>query len=301
MNVLGLPLHPLVVHAVVILVPLGFAGMLAVMAVRRWRRSYGPLAVAALVLGAGAAWVAVEAGEDLAANMGVPSNHATWGKVTVYAAAAAAVLSMIWMIVDMLAARRARNEVESSQPAAHSAQAHPTHALPAPRNTTSEVVGWVSVLVAGFAVFATIQAGHSGAEAVWAEHPAPAATAEKADNDAMTEKAETPDNAGSDVSTPAQPAAPAATPSPSETAMGSGLPHYIMQDVQSHSSAESCWSAIDGKVYDLTQWAAKHPGGEKAIHKICGTDGTDIFNGKHGNSEKILKLLPKFQIGVLDN
>ena len=55
-----------------------------------------------------------------------------------------------------------------------------------------------------------------------------------------------------------------------------------MEAVAQHSSKESCWSVIDGKVYDLTSWISKHPGGAGSILRICGVDGTAAFNSQHG-------------------
>ena len=64
-TVLGLPVHPLVVHAVVVLVPLSAAGVVAISLVPRWRERYGVLVLllstAALVM----VPVATRSGESL--------------------------------------------------------------------------------------------------------------------------------------------------------------------------------------------------------------------------------------------
>lgn len=72
-------------------------------------------------------------------------------------------------------------------------------------------------------------------------------------------------------------------------------------DVASHNSRTSCWSSINGSVYDLTSWIPKHPGGEQRILSICGIDGSAKFNGQHGKSSKIAGILAGFKIGVLAN
>lgn len=69
-------------------------------------------------------------------------------------------------------------------------------------------------------------------------------------------------------------------------------------DVAAHASRESCWSIIDGNVYDLTSWIPQHPGGEGAILKICGTDGSAAYNGKHGGASKQAAILIGFKVGV---
>ncbi len=87
MEVFGLPLHPLVVHAVVVLVPLASLGSLLVIASGRVRDRYGWLTVAFAVAAAGAAIVAKLAGEALAASLGVESlvaTHRMWGELVPY-------------------------------------------------------------------------------------------------------------------------------------------------------------------------------------------------------------------------
>lgn len=46
-----LPFHPLVVHAVVVLLPMSALGLLLLLVVRRWRRAYAWLAVGGVVVG----------------------------------------------------------------------------------------------------------------------------------------------------------------------------------------------------------------------------------------------------------
>jgi len=72
-----------------------------------------------------------------------------------------------------------------------------------------------------------------------------------------------------------------------------------MAVIAQHDSRTSCWSAINGSVYDLTSWIQKHPGGEQAILQLCGTDGSAKFNGQHGGQAKQATVLAGFKIGVL--
>lgn len=69
--------------------------------------------------------------------------------------------------------------------------------------------------------------------------------------------------------------------------------------VASHNSRTSCWSSINGSVYDLTSWIPKHPGGEQAILGLCGVDGSSKFNRKHGGDASKEKILFGFKIGAL--
>jgi len=77
--------------------------------------------------------------------------------------------------------------------------------------------------------------------------------------------------------------------------------YYTIEEVNKNNSKESCWTVIRGKVYDLTQWIDKHPGGADKILSICGKDGTQVFIQKHGGKEKPEKILKEFEIGILKN
>lgn len=69
--------------------------------------------------------------------------------------------------------------------------------------------------------------------------------------------------------------------------------------VAQHNSRTSCWTSINGSVYDLTSWIPKHPGGEGAILQLCGTDGSAKFNRQHGGDSAKESVLAGFRVGVL--
>ena len=87
------------------------------------------------------------------------------------------------------------------------------------------------------------------------------------------------------------------TPSPSTTTPGT----YTMAQVAQHNSGGSCWTAINGNVYDVTSWIGQHPGGSGAILSLCGIDGSAAFNGQHGGQGRPAQELASFQIGTLSN
>lgn len=74
---------------------------------------------------------------------------------------------------------------------------------------------------------------------------------------------------------------------------------FTMLEVALHADATSCYSVVNGAVYDLTNWITKHPGGQQAIKGLCGKDGTSAFTGKHGGQQKPETTLAGFKIGVL--
>jgi len=90
--------------------------------------------------------------------------------------------------------------------------------------------------------------------------------------------------------------APVTTPTPTPTPTPSGI---SLTQIAQHGSRSSCWSAINGGVYDLTSWIPNHPGGEQAIMSLCGIDGSNGYNGQHGGSSKTARILGGFKIGTL--
>lgn len=88
------------------------------------------------------------------------------------------------------------------------------------------------------------------------------------------------------------------TPMDGDTAAPEGL-ILTMADVEMNDSEESCWSVIDGQVYDLTDWISKHPGGASRIIQLCGTDGTSLFQGQHVGSSGPESTLEGYLLGPL--
>lgn len=80
---------------------------------------------------------------------------------------------------------------------------------------------------------------------------------------------------------------------------GQILSGYTAEQIATHSGSSSCWSIIDGKVYDFTDWVWKHPGGEKSILRICGKDGSMMFHEQHGAGKRMQDVFVKYLIGEL--
>jgi hypothetical protein len=105
--------------------------------------------------------------------------------------------------------------------------------------------------------------------------------------------------------TPTPVATPTPTPTPTRTATPTPTPTvttagYTMAQVRANNTARSCWSAIDGFVYDLTRWISSHPGGSSAIVFLCGTDGTNAFKAQHENQSRPAIRLDSYKLGPLD-
>ena len=90
--------------------------------------------------------------------------------------------------------------------------------------------------------------------------------------------------------------APTVVPTPTASATPAG---YTMEQVKANNTKDKCWTIIDSKVYDLTNWINSHPGGPGAITSLCGTDGTSSFRGMHGGSGQPASRLAGYLLGPL--
>jgi cytochrome b involved in lipid metabolism len=80
-----------------------------------------------------------------------------------------------------------------------------------------------------------------------------------------------------------------------------GIP---METVAEHSLLSDCWFVINNNIYNITDYLANHPGGEKNITDYCGKDATTAFETKGGkpgetHSDAARALLQKYYIGDL--
>ncbi|MEZ4104053.1 MAG: cytochrome b5 domain-containing protein [Candidatus Paceibacterota bacterium] len=87
---------------------------------------------------------------------------------------------------------------------------------------------------------------------------------------------------------------PAPEPAPELEPQVSG---YTLSEVAKHNTSSSCWTVVDGNVYDVTSFINQHPGGEREIMEICGIDGTKKFQRQHGGDREPENTLESFYIG----
>lgn len=101
--------------------------------------------------------------------------------------------------------------------------------------------------------------------------------------------------------TQSSPAPAASSPTSSESAASASpaAAEYTLDQVATHNSSGDCWTAIQGKVYDLTDWEDQHPGGAARIQSLCGIDGTSQFLDQHEGDAQPESVLAGYQIGVL--
>jgi len=73
-----------------------------------------------------------------------------------------------------------------------------------------------------------------------------------------------------------------------------------MQEVERHNTPGDCWVVINGKVYDLSDFHKKHPGGSKIITDNAGKDVSQLFNPVHPKDIVDKLLVPEACLGVVD-
>ncbi|CAD8203759.1 unnamed protein product [Paramecium pentaurelia] len=78
------------------------------------------------------------------------------------------------------------------------------------------------------------------------------------------------------------------------------LKQFTIDEVAKHNTIYSAWIVINSKVYDVTKYLNKHPGGQEELMKGVGTDGTALFMQNHPwvNAHYLLE---QFQVGFLIN
>jgi hypothetical protein len=152
--ILGLPMHALVIHAVVVLVPLSALCAVAYVARPGWRRVLRwPTAAGAVITGA-SAFVAAESGEALQRRVSqvrasttdfeLLGTHVEWGD-------RARTFCLVFMVVTLVALWFIRPRGEE-----------------APRGHAFDVVlGVLVVLSAVGALVTVVVAGHAGSQVVW--------------------------------------------------------------------------------------------------------------------------------------
>lgn len=229
-EVTELPAHPLIVHALVVLLPLSALGL----AVLVW---FTPRFIRARYVIVGAlsgltilGIAARSSGDSLAAAVGLPELHAQWGvQMPVVTGVLLALAVVHILVVEFPRLRRMQSLTRS-----------------------------LVMLGSLGAIVATVVVGHSGAEATWADQYA-------------------------------------ASKEPLEPVM----PPISMAEVSQNATAEACWTVVDGTVYDLTGFIARHPAGAEDILEMCGVDATDSFSETHGGQAEPETWLGRFAVGRL--
>lgn len=147
-SLFGLPAHPLVVHAVVVLLPLAAIGLVVTAAIPRSRRAYAPLVLVAALAALGSVSVATGSGEELEEGVKeteAVEDHTELGELVLPWAIAVAVVSAV-----VVAAEPVRRRYPDLSP-----------------KTVTAALVVAAVISSTGAIWTVAEAGHSGAKATW--------------------------------------------------------------------------------------------------------------------------------------
>ena len=144
----GLPAHPLVVHAAVVLLPLAAVATVVCAALPRARRAYAPVALGLALVATLAVGLAQGSGEELEDEVDeteLVEEHTEQGERVLPWAIAVAVAAGAVTAIPVLARRRPS----------------------VPARTVTAVVVAVSLVAGAGATWTIVEVGHSGAKATW--------------------------------------------------------------------------------------------------------------------------------------
>jgi hypothetical protein len=150
----GLPLHPLVVHAVVVLLPLAALGVAALSIRPSLVDRFGLLVVGVAAVATVTIPVATSSGEDLEHRVGDPGAHAQLGDTLIWFA-----LPLLAVTVAMVWSHRRH-------------KARPAAAGRAGRGATGIALSVLALILAAANLVQVYRVGDSGARAVWDQTPA---------------------------------------------------------------------------------------------------------------------------------
>lgn len=159
-TIFGLPAHPLLVHAVVVLLPLAAVGAAALAVVPRWRQRYAWPLLGVTVLAVGSVPLAQWAGDQLYARLASLNNplihhHANLGNDLLPFALGFGVVVVALVVAGRLADRE------------RAAAAADDSAVPKTWRRISVVVAVLVIAAGTAATVQTVRIGHSGSAAVW--------------------------------------------------------------------------------------------------------------------------------------
>jgi cytochrome b involved in lipid metabolism len=134
---LGLPVHVLITHVVVVLLPISAFALILLVFLAKLRKNYLLLTLIGLGVSVVAAFIAKESGEALSYRVGTPSVHTEWGEKTLIVAVLLFISALVWQF------------------------------LLKKKNRFTFIIGYLAAILAITALVISYLAGHSGAKASW--------------------------------------------------------------------------------------------------------------------------------------
>ena len=72
------------------------------------------------------------------------------------------------------------------------------------------------------------------------------------------------------------------------------------EELKKHDKPTDRWLLIENKVYDITNWAKRHPGGGKILGHFSGEDATDAWRAFHNDKDHVKKFMKALYVGDLE-
>jgi len=135
----GLPVHPLVIHSVLVLVPLAALGLIVAVFSASFRKRFAVALIVVLGITVPLAFIAKESGEALAERIGITERHQELGENVPLWVGIFFVIAVGWWLVT----RRSESVL------------------------VRRILGGVVIFTAVQVLVVTVLVGHSGAEATW--------------------------------------------------------------------------------------------------------------------------------------
>lgn len=87
----------------------------------------------------------------------------------------------------------------------------------------------------------------------------------------------------------------------SATTVKTKLRIYTEADVAKHTAKKDCWAVRNGKVYNVSEFVADHPGGDDLILKYAGQDVGAIMKdaSEHDHSQSAYEMLGEYLVGKI--
>ncbi|XP_006822674.1 acyl-CoA 6-desaturase-like [Saccoglossus kowalevskii] len=74
---------------------------------------------------------------------------------------------------------------------------------------------------------------------------------------------------------------------------------FTRKEVEQHNQRSDQWVVVNHKVYDITEWCHRHPGGRRVISHYAGEDATEPFTAFHPDKVLVGKFLKPLYLGDL--
>lgn len=77
---------------------------------------------------------------------------------------------------------------------------------------------------------------------------------------------------------------------------------FSLSEVAEHDTLDDCWMAIEGAVYDLSDYVPRHPAPPSVLEPWCGREATEGMRTKGDSADhstRAWRMLERYRIGEL--